>query len=420
MRRMATVVVLFFLCLNFTLSAQQPRQTKNVLIRGKWVWSGSGAPAIRGGVVLVKGDRIVAAGQEADIRVPADAVVIDKTDLFLMPGLVNSHEHFSIDQFAGTDTPGIISFPAPYLAIRAARNGRVSLRSGVTTARVPGEKEFIDVQYKKAFNEELLPGPRIVAGGLWLRPPDGFPNWPGLGRAYSGVDDVRLAVRENIVNGADLCKMFISGRGVPDAPTPTVIDAIYFTKEEIEAIVDECHRHRKKVTAHVIKGGPSFEVAVTAGVDAFEHGIFLTTEEMKKIKGKGIYLVLGGSRHIFPGGEYPGMPPSPRGQQILQEWYANAITVRPKIAVGVDNFHDKGALAKEIAVLVRHGLSANDALMAATRNGGELADLPVGTLEPDKYADIIGTNGNPLEDITALERVGFVMKGGKVYELSQE
>lgn len=421
MRSTLKMLVAFLLATS-TLSAQTQTSdgAKNFLIRGKWVWDGTGKPPVPGGVVLVRGDRIVAVGNEQEVKAPADAVVIDKRNLFLMPGLVDGHEHFGLDQFAGLDTPGLIALPAPYLALRAVRNGRTALRSGVTTARVPGEKDFLDVSYKRAFNEGLVPGPRILAGARWLRPPDGFPNWPGLGRPFSGVDDVRLAVRENIVSGADLCKMFISGRGVPGLLTPTIMDAIYFNKQEIEAIVEECHRHRKPVTAHVIKGGPSFEWALAAGVDAFEHGMFLTRDEIQKIKEHGAFLVIGETRAFLPGGGYPKMPPPPNGEEIVRNWYTNVFAVRPKLAVSVDQHQGPGALAKEIAVLVRYGLTNEEALLIATRNGGDLTGLPVGTLEPNKYADVIGIQGNPLEDIKSLEQVGFVMKGGKVYELSEE
>lgn len=392
--------------------------SETLVIRGKWVWDGTGKPSIPGGVVLIRGDRIVAVGTGAEVSVPPGALSLDLGDLFLMPGLVNSHEHFSLDQFAGTDEAGLVQLPTPYLALRAARNGRNSLRSGVTTARVPGEKDAVDLQYKRAFNEDLLPGPRLVVAGRFLRPPGGFPNYAGLGPAFSGVDELRRVVRENIGAGADFCKMFISGSGIP--VDTTVVDAIYFTKDEIETIVQECHIHGKKVTAHVIKGGPSFDWAVTAGVDAFEHGPLLTREEIQKLKEHDIFLVIGGSRWFIPGGEYAGIAAPEDGEAIVRKWYTTAFAVRPKLAVGVDGFHEPAAMAREVAVLVRYGLTNKEALLVATRNGGELTGLPVGTLEPGKYADIIGIRGNPLENINALQQVNFVMKGGKVFDLSRQ
>jgi len=391
-----------------------------VAIRGRWVWDGSGRPAIPKGVILVRDGRIIAVGKKEELAIPPDATWLDESELFLMPGLVNSHEHFSLDQFAGADEPGLMDFPASYLALRAAHNGRTSLRSGVTTARVPGDKDFLDIQYKRAFDEDMLPGPRLVVAARFLRPPDGFPNFSGLGPAPSGEDELRRTIREDIRAGADFCKMFISGTGVPVRGEYTVVDAIYFTKKEIETIVDECHGHGKKVTAHVIKGGPSFDTAVEMGVDSFEHGVLLTREEIQKVKDHNIVLVVGMSQWFLPEGGYPGEPPPPNGEQILQKWYSTVLSVKPKLAVGVDGFHEAGAMAKEVALLVRYGFTNEEALLIATRNGGELSGLPVGTLEPGKYADIIGVQGNPSEDINSLQRVEFVMKGGKVYNLSEE
>ena len=403
-----------------TALAAPASNSKTVVIRGKWVWDGTGKGAIPNGVIVVQGDQIVAVGTGNQLSLPADAIVIDHSDLFLMPGLVNSHEHFSLDQFAGTDEAGLMLMPSSYLALRAARNGRTSLRSGVTTARVPGDKDFVDIQYKRAFEEGLLPGPRLVVASRFIRPPDGFPNYAGLGPAPSGKEELRRFIRENIRAGADFCKMFISGTGVSVEGDNTVVDAIYFTKEEIETIVGECHRHNKKVTAHVHKGGPSFQWAIEAGIDAFEHGFFLTEEEMRQLRDRSIFLVIGASRWLVPGGEYVGIPAPPDGEALLRRWYETAVKVRPKLAVGVDGLHEPGAMAKEVAVLVRYGLTNEEALLIATRSGGELTGLPVGTLEPGEYADVIGVRGNPLEEISALQQVEFVMKGGKVYLLSEQ
>src|SRR3989337_2557877 len=177
-----------------------------VAIRGRWVWDGSGRPAIPKGVILVRDGRIIAVGKKEELAIPPDATWLDESELFLMPGLVNRHE-------------------------------------------------------------DSVPGPRLVVAARFLPPPDGFPNFSGLGPAPSGEDELRRTIREDIRAGADFCKMFISGTGVPVRGEYTVVDAIYFTKKEIETIVDECHGHGKKVTAHVIKGGPSFDTAVEMGVD---------------------------------------------------------------------------------------------------------------------------------------------------------
>jgi len=398
------------------------------VVRGKWVWDATGrTPPIAGGVVVIRGDRIVAVGAERDIKIPTDAEIIDQRELFLMPGLVNSHDHLAMDQFSHMTEGAQKALPAGLLAFKAARNGRNALLSGVTTTRImtevrKGDSEFMDIEYRNAFDEGLVPGPRLVVAGYQLRPPEAFPNYPGLEPPVSGVDDVVRAVRQSIGAGADFCKMYLSGVGfdVPGIPN-TSKSAIYFTKSEIEAIVQECKRHGMKVGAHCPAGGPSLDIAMDAGVDYIDHGFLFTRNDMEAIKAHNIILSIGGVRWFTPGGEaegYVGIPPPPNGEEMVRKWYTLAFEVRPKLAVGTDGFQEVGAMGKEVGFLVKYGLPKEEALLAATRNGGDLTGLPVGTLEANKYADIIGLQGNPLQDIGSLQQVKFVMKGGKIFNLS--
>ncbi len=408
---------------------KQGKGNQTLVIRGKWVWDGTGKPAISGGVVLIQGDRIVAAGAEGKVTIPSDAVWIDKRDLFLMPGLVDAHEHYAMDQWAGVSQGELMARSAGHLALRAARNGRTALRNGVTTARIATEivkydKDYVALDYARAFNEDLLPGPRCVAGGHKLHPPSQEIFYPADTGSQSGVDDLRRVVREDIRAGADFCKMFLSGNLVPGADDNSVVDAVYFTKEEIDAVIEECHRYGKKVSGHVLKGGPSVQAAITDGIDSFEHPILFTRAEWQQLKNHNIFAVLTESQLFVPGAKAAGwgghIDTPPNAEAILRNEYLLALTSGAKLAVGAGGYQQPWAMAHEIAVLVYYGMTNQDALLVATRNGGELTGLPVGTLEPGKYADVIGIRGNPLEDIGSLKQVGFVMKGGKVYDLSEQ
>ncbi len=338
-----------------------------------------------------------------------------------------------MDQFAGVSQAKLMERSAGHLALRAARNGRTALRSGVTTARVATEvvkygKDYVALDYAKAFNEELLPGPRIVAGGHLLHAPGAYPsNYPameGTGATVSGVEEIRQTIREDVLAGADFCKMSIAGDLVPGPGQQSVRQAVFFTDEEIKALIEECHRLGKKVTAHTLAGGPSVQAAIAAGIDSFEHPVLFSEEEWKQLSEHGIFAVLAESPLFVPGAEVMGwggqIETPPNAEEMLRTMYTRAIASGAKLAVGGGGYQQPGALAHEVAVLVYFGMSNEKALLVATRNGGELTGLPVGTLEVGNYADLIGIRGNPLEDISVLHNVIFVMKGGKIYDLSEE
>jgi len=354
-------------------------------------------------------------GRRGDVVIPRGAQLINVKGSFVLPGLVNAHDHLSWDVL-GSETIGDIETqmraPDAYLALRAARNGANYLRSGVTTVRVLGDVRFIDLQYRRAFEEDLVPGPRIVAAGPWVVATHGWITYPGI-PTCDGPDEVRKFIRRNFRAGADLVKMFIGGELVGQCNTNPHLT--YMTKEEIQSAIGEAHSKEKMVTAHVMSSrSPGFKWAVEAGIDVIEHGIWFEEEDFALMKKQGTLLVMAGGRWLESGlcdEIYPDM------QEILRRWHERVFGSGVCFAVGVDICGMEGAMQDEIERLVRFGHSAQDALVAATRNGAKVCDLEdqLGTLQPGKLADVLVVDSDPLSDIRGLRKVRMVLKGGKVY-----
>ena len=378
------------------------------IVKGGLVIDGTGSPPIDRGVILIEGQRIIAVGKEEEFREKADAHVLDCSDQTLLPGLIDCHNHLSLD-------PTLENYlyrmndSIPELTLRAMASMAVDLRSGVTTSRCLGDKGFLDVECKKAVNLGLVPGPRLLVATRGLRAlhGHGFVGYP-----LSGVEQIRTAVRENLSAGADLIKIFITGtlhgpKGIP----------CYFTKEEIQTAVDEAHRVGIPIATHCI-GGIGLEWALEMGIDTIEHGYFLTDKEIDLLARSGRWLVMTPSI-FFTDARIKNLPTDlidghlRQREEVAQRMKA-AIKAGIKFAVGTDGMH--GGLAQEIRYLVDFGAAPIQALMAATCHAAKVCGFEesIGTLEPGKYGDIIGVKGNPLEDIGALKRVKTVVSMGEI------
>ncbi len=378
------------------------------LVRGGSVIEGTGKPPIEKGAILIEGQRILAIGRGEEFGEKADVDVLDCSDQTLLPGLIDCHNHLSLD-------PKLENYlyrmndSIPELTLRATTTMAVDLRSGVTTSRCLGDKGFLDVACKKAVNSGLLTGPRLLVAtrGVRAQHGHGFVGYP-----FSGVEQVRNAVRENLAAGADLIKIFLTGtlrdaKGIP----------CYFSKEEIQAAVDEAHRLGVPIATHCI-GGIGLEWALETGIDTIEHGYFLTDKEIDLLARSNSWLVMTPSI-FFTDARIRTLPPHlidghlRQRDEVAQRMRA-AIKAKIKFAVGTDGMH--GGLAQEIQYLVDFGATPVQALMAATCHAARVCRLEesIGTLEPGKYADIIGVKGNPLEEIGALKRVRTVISMGEV------
>jgi len=372
------------------------------------VIDGTGGPPIEKGAILIEGQRIIRVGKEEEFREKTGVPVLDCSDQTLLPGLIDCHNHLSLD-------PTLDNYlyrmndSIPELTLRATTTMAVDLQSGVTTSRCLGDKGFLDVECKKAVDSGLVRGPRLLIATRGIRALHGHGF---VGYAFGGVEEIRTAVRENLAAGADVIKIFITGtlRGSKEIPS-------FFSKEEIQAAVDEAHRVGIPVATHCI-GGIGFEWALETGIDTIEHGYFLTDKEIDLLAESGRWLVMTPSI-FFTDARIKTLPTDlidghlHQRDEVAQRMRA-AIKAGIKFAVGTDGMH--GGLAQEIKYLVDFGATTNQALMAATCNAARACGLEesIGTLEPGKYGDVIGVKGNPLEDIGALKRVKTVVSMGEI------
>jgi len=366
-------------------------------------------------VVLVDGESIVGIGRASDVHLPQDIEVIERPDEFLMPGFINAHTHITIIPGLG-DQSGQMLQPIERQTLRGVGNLRRDLRSGVTTARIMGEENWLDITFKNEIARGALPGPRLLVSTRPITPSNGHGRSTS---AFDGADEVRKGTRVNLHAGADFLKIFLTG-GVSSARGG--LKAANYTREEVRACVEEAARRDTYVAAHAL-GGPGLRLGVEEGVRTIEHASIATDEELALIKDRGAWVVLTQAILLHPTGIEQGDRDNPAIMIRLNdarvrstERYRAIVASGVRYTIGTDSMH--GLLPFEITRLVEWGATPSDALLAATRWAAECCRVEdhLGTLAQGKLADLITLRGNPLEEITAVERVGLIMKGGRRYD----
>lgn len=419
----------------FVLSAvtclAQGQTEKIIAVRAGHLFDSKSGKLLENQIVLVKDEKITAVGPANSVQIPADAQVIDLSKATVLPGLIDGHTHifgFGLDGIkpGGPPYASPINDTREYRTILALANAQKDLRAGFTTLRdlMSHNGGYADVDIKKAINRGYFQGPRMQVSTMGLvATGEGMIGSPevSLPRNYQTVDGpwaARQAVREQIHYGADWIKFhstadyeFESDGALRSDPT--------FTKEEVEAIVDEAHRHGKKAACHAF-GGEGLRNCVEAGADTIEHAIELDDATADQIKKKGIYLEL--TAYHYSLSDYTARDAKSTGgkyslQALREKSGRLAISRGLKISFGsgVGPF-PHGTQAAEFSYLVKYGMSPSQAIQAATSVAAEMMGWQdrVGSIEKGKFADIIAVSGDPLQDITELERVKFVMKGGQV------
>jgi len=414
------------------LAAQTPKATapQQVLIKaGRLIDGRSDAPQSGVGI-LVEGDRIKAVGPLAQLQGQAKtARVVDLSSLTLLPGFIDAHTHLLLqgDPTAQSYNEQLLYQSTPYRAILAARNARVALEHGFTAIR-DLETEgamYADVDVKRAVSRGEVPGPRIFASTRAMAPTGMYPivsdNWelelPHGVQPVDGVDNARRAVREQVAHGADWIKYYSDRRYYfGPAPDSVLHSWVNFTDDEARAIVDEAHRLGRHVAAHAI-GSDGIAAALRAGVNTIEHGDGMTDSLAGVLAARGVYWVptVTVSRYVAGprGGPWEAMAEHQRRA------FARALKQGVKIVLGTD----VGGFpwteinqAKEFEYYVQYGMSPMQAIKSGTSLAAELLGQPdIGVVAAGMYADLVAVAADPLKDITELERVRFVMKGGVVY-----
>lgn len=378
--------------------------------------------------VAVERDRIVYAGPASGHAPGAGDTVLDLGDVTLLPGLMDLHTHLT----AGSVRPRrsfAFSFgsEADY-ALRAADNARATLYAGFTTVREAGAWYFVDVSLSRAVDDGIAVGPRIVPAGYQVSmtgghgddvgwPPGVFETGPEQGVA-DGPEALLRAVRYQLKHGARVIKVTATA-GVlgPEATA----DARQFSDQELRSIVEEARRNRVKVAAHA-HGLEGILAAVRAGVDSIEHGSQIDLEAARLMKERGTYLVPTAWINSAGGVDMEGAPPEvvAKGRQVTEQAKRSlrlAIAEGVPVAYGTDSgVYPHGQNANDFPVLVAAGMSPLEAIRSATLHAADLLGVDDrGALEPGLLADVIAVPGDPLADVTALQRVSFVMQGGAVY-----
>ena len=400
---------------------------KRVAIRAGHLIDGKSDAPIPNALILVEGDKILAVTSGGSV--PVGVEIIDLSRATVLPGFADTHTHILLqgDITAEDYDKQILKQSIPYRAILAARNAQIALGHGFTALR-DLETEgamYADVDVKRAINNGEIPGPHLQVATRAMTPtgmygPFGY-SWelsiPQGVQYVDGVDEIRKAVREQIRYGADWIKYY-SDHGYFYGPDGILHSQVNFTDEEAKAIVDETHRLNKKVAAHAI-GTDGVAAALKAGVDSIEHGDGLTEPLIDEMVRRGVYWVptisVGAYVATGRGGNWPKM--------VATEKAAFGLALRKgvKIVFGTDaGGFDWRELnqAKEFEYYVNYGMTPMEAIRTATRSAAELLGWSdkMGTVEPGKWADLVAVSGDPLADITELQKVRFVMKSGIVFK----
>jgi imidazolonepropionase-like amidohydrolase len=380
-------------------------------------------------VVLVQGTKIVAVG--TDLSLPPGAEVIDLGDATLSPGFIDAHTHLTGESTDDWKQGFVDQFRRELAekAIESTVHARKVLEAGFTTVRDVGSEDLLDVGLRNAIARGLVPGPRMLVSVHGLGARGGHADETGLrhdllvrelgpaeGIAH-GPAGFREAVRYQVKYGADVIKFCASGGVLSLADE---VDTPQLTPEEMNALVDEAHRLRKKAAAHC-HGDRAAREAILAGVDSIEHGSFLGEETLALMKARGTFLVPTLLAADWIGGKLEKYPPeiAAKARAALaarSEMFRTAVRLEVRIGFGTDSaVSPHGINAREFVLMTGLGMSPVDALKSATSVDAELLGIAakVGTLEPGKIADVIAMPGDPTADITATERVFFVMKEGK-------
>jgi imidazolonepropionase-like amidohydrolase len=394
---------------------------KTVVIRAGQMFDGKSDRLVSNQMIVIRGERIAEVGPAGSVTIPAGAEEIDLGTGTVLPGLIEGHNHmFKVGDYPGSGADAVVPleikpgtpFSPGYITLLAAKNAKLDLESGFTTARDLSSGSTLDVDLRDAINQGIVPGPRMVVATEGIRGSIAGPRYFHL---IDGPYEGRKQVRVQLKNGADFIKVYAAGiRANPamgyGAPTMTL--------EEEQAIVDEAHRQgvRTACTAHA---GIAVRQSILAGCDSLELNTINDDETVRMVVEKGIFMnfaltitKIQGERQNFPMAEMS----KASFQRALKAGVKIAFSVNATGAHGKQAGPYHGEEAVEFANMVAYGMTPLQAIRSATSVGAENLGLGdrIGSIEKGKYADFVGVAGNPANDVTELERIKFVMKGGQV------
>jgi imidazolonepropionase-like amidohydrolase len=400
---------------------QCPPAARVIAIRAGRLFDSKTGQMLTGQVVILSGERIVDAGPEGRVKIPAGAQVIDLSQATVLPGLIDAHTHmFNNRGPNGTTEDSLLT---------AIQHVQADLRAGFTAARDMSThgNGYADVAVRDAINQGRIDGPRYqvsTRGIVWGSAPadPAKPDNPLASAVVRSVDEARAAVRDQIGHGADWIKLFPTG-AYSFTATGEARYQVTYPMPVLQALIDETHRLGKKAACHVY-GGEGQKNAIIAGCDTIEHAFGLDQEQANMMVQKGLFYDPTFVRYLEPymddndakstGGKYRMIPIFEKAV-ILAAGTKGMKIMMGSGADGATYAHGTQALDFE-ALVKRGGLTPARAIQAATIIDAEVLGWKdqIGSIDKGKYADLIAVSGDPLADITELLRVRFVMKGGKV------
>ena len=434
---------LFFVLLIFIVTiaflpafAQTPAPSptpKTIYIRTGHLFDGTGDKTRDNMVIVVVGERIQSVGPASSVTIPAGATVIDLSHATVLPGLIDCHTHLGAraDRYDEINNFKTTPFQS---AFAATVNARKTLEAGFTSVRDVGSLPFLAVDLRNSINEGLIPGPRIVASGPGISITGGHGDLNNFSpqtrvsmfpaehdfQIADGVDQIRHVVRAQVKYGVDVIKILATGGVLSKGDSP---GAPQFTPEELKAAADEAHMAGRKIAAHA-HGTQGIKNAILAGIDSIEHASLIDDEGIRLAKEHGVYLVMDiyNDDYILGKAIEFGLPKENVEKEkmvgrLQRENFEHAFKGGAKMAFGTDaGVYPHGDNAKQFFYMVKFGLTPAQAIRAATSSAADLIgrSKDVGTLEAGKFADVIAVTDDPLQNVRALENVGFVMKGGAV------
>jgi imidazolonepropionase-like amidohydrolase len=413
-------------------AAQQPAPI--TAIRAGTLIDGTGAAPVKSAVILIQGERITAVG--ATVAIPRGAAVIDLSAYTVLPGFIDAHVHLAFHTIGDGDWQHSDLTESPgQLALLGAAHAHQTLEAGFTTVRVVGTGHFNDIALRNAISAGWIPGPRILGAGtsfgitgghcddLEGYRPGAFGHESGIADGVAdGVDQVREAVRYTVKYGADVIKICATG-GVLSLTDS--VGAQQYSEEEMRAIVETARMLSRRVAAHA-HGTQGIKAAVRAGVASIEHGSILDAEAVALMVQHGTWLVptLMAGEQVSELARAGRLPPPIAAKALavaprMQASFKLALDGGVKIALGTDaGVFAHGRNGHEFTLMVRFGMTPMQAIQAGTLSGATLLgrEAEIGSLVAGKYADIVAVRGDPLQDVTVLEQVDFVMTGGTVFK----
>jgi len=421
----ATWLTMILCGLAIPSTAALGQQVKRTVVHAGKLLDVKSGDTISDQAIVIEGEKIVSVGPMSAVKLSGGEQRIELGNATVLPGLIDAHTHLTFNPQFGYDS---LAISIPREALIGARNARVTLEAGFTTVRNVAADGYADVALRDAINAGDVPGPRMLVSGPPLSITGGHCDNDLLPYEYhatadgvaDGVEQVQHKVREIIKYGADLIKVCATGGVLSKGDDP---NASQYTLEEMKAIVADAHRLGRKVAAHA-HGAQGVIWASEAGVDSVEHGHLMNDEAVATLKKNGTYLVptlylMDWHREHAAQANLPAFVKakmelvSAVGKQNVKK----AMQAGVKIAMGTDAaVYPHGLNAHELAVYVGLGMSPLHAIQSATINDADLLGWSdkVGAIESGKWADIIAVDGDPLRDVTTLQHVTFVMKGGEV------